>query len=81
MFGFGEHSAVESVGDSAVRDGGNFVDAGCCFGQVLRFLVHNEQIPAGQLYGFDLEQGFVDYGYELFNDRDRLDSDMTEPDD
>jgi hypothetical protein len=25
LFGFGEYSPVEPVGDSAVRDGGNFV--------------------------------------------------------
>ena len=54
-----------------LRSGATFCDAGCCFGQELRFLVY-EGIPSTQLYGFDLESDFVEFGYQLFRDRDRL---------
>ncbi|MCJ1434882.1 hypothetical protein MMC27_004252 [Xylographa pallens] len=55
-----------------LRSGATFVDAGCCFGQVIRFLTFNENIPATQLYAFDLEPAFVDIGYELFRDKEKL---------
>ncbi|CAI7653251.1 unnamed protein product [Penicillium glandicola] len=48
-----------------------FLDAGCCFGQELRFLA-NQGIPGSQLFGCDIEQVFVDLGYRLFLDRERL---------
>jgi SAM-dependent methyltransferase len=44
-----------------------FLDAGCCFGQEIRFLA-NQGIPHSQLYGCDLEQVFIDLGYRLFLD-------------
>jgi hypothetical protein len=55
-----------------LRSGGTFVDAGCCFGQEIRFLIHEEKIPAKQLYSFDLEPAFIDLGYELFRDKEKL---------
>ncbi|KAJ6572226.1 hypothetical protein B0H19DRAFT_1256125 [Mycena capillaripes] len=55
-----------------LRAGGNFLDAGCCFGQELRFLAWKEHIPGAQLYGFDLEPGFIEFGFELFRDKDKL---------
>ena len=55
-----------------LRSGGNFLDAGCCFGQEIRFLAHVDKIPAKQLYGFDLEPGFIDMGHDLFRDKDEL---------
>ena len=56
------------------------MDAGCCFGQEIRFLVHNEGIPSTQLYGFDLEPAFIDMGYELFRDQDKLHAHMLSGD-
>ncbi|CAM1501368.1 Fc.00g105300.m01.CDS01 [Cosmosporella sp. VM-42] len=41
-------------------------------GQELRFLRHNGQTVGEQLYGFDLELGFIKFGYDLFCDRDGL---------
>ncbi|MCJ1381174.1 hypothetical protein MMC17_004283 [Xylographa soralifera] len=55
-----------------LRSDATFVDAGCCFGQELRFLTFNENIPATQLYAFDLEPAFIDMGYELFRDKGKL---------
>lgn len=37
-------------------------------------------MPAKQLYGFDLEPAFIDMGYELFRDRDRLHANMLSGD-
>ncbi|KAL1968260.1 hypothetical protein VTN77DRAFT_2095 [Rasamsonia byssochlamydoides] len=48
-----------------------FLDAGCCFGQEIRFLA-NKGIPHTQLYGCDLEKVFIDLGYRLFRDEGRL---------
>ncbi|KAE8141814.1 hypothetical protein BDV38DRAFT_295638 [Aspergillus pseudotamarii] len=51
----------------------NFLDAGCCFGQEIRHLV-DQGIPGKQLFGCDLEQVFIDLGYELFRDKDHLEA-------
>ena len=48
-----------------------FLDAGCCFGQVLRQLSF-DGVPSKNLRGADLRQEFIDLGYELFQDRDRF---------
>ena len=61
---------------SKLRSGGHFLDAGSCFGQVIRFLAHNEGIPGSQLHAFDLEPAFTDFGFELFRDKDRLSAHM-----
>ncbi|KAE8338051.1 hypothetical protein BDV24DRAFT_153922 [Aspergillus arachidicola] len=50
-----------------------FLDAGCCFGQEIRYLV-DQGIPGKQLFGCDLEQVFIDLGYKLFRDKDRLEA-------
>lgn len=63
-----------------LQAGASFVDAGCCFGQEIRFLVFNEGIPATQLYGFDLEPAFIDLSYDLFLDRDKLHAQMLSGD-
>ena len=54
-----------------LRSGATFLDAGCCFGQEIRYLVR-DGVPSAQLYGFDLEPEFIDLGYRLFRDRDKL---------
>ncbi|MCJ1287312.1 hypothetical protein MMC26_006660 [Xylographa opegraphella] len=59
---------------SRLRSDASFVDAGCCFGQKIRFLVFNAKIPATQLRAFDLEPAFIDMGYELFRDKGNLDA-------
>ncbi|KAL1888978.1 hypothetical protein Sste5346_009246 [Sporothrix stenoceras] len=53
-----------------LRDGGDrLLDAGCCFGYVLRQLAA-DGAPTSSLAGSDLEQPFIDLGYELFRDKD-----------
>jgi SAM-dependent methyltransferase len=56
---------------SRLQSGETLLDLGCCFGQELRQLVH-DGAPAGNLYGCDLRQDFMDIGYELFLDRSTL---------
>lgn len=53
---------------SRIKDGATFLDAGCCFGYVLRQLA-SDGAPAGNLVGSDLRQEYIDLGYELFRDR------------
>jgi len=48
-----------------------YLDLGCCFGQDIRRLV-NDGVPAEKCYGSDLKLDFMDLGYDLFLDRDRL---------
>lgn len=59
-----------------LHQGGKLVDVGCGLGQELRYYVVNERIESTQLCGFDLEQGLIDIGYELFRDRDRFKADL-----
>lgn len=54
-----------------VRQGQRFLDLGCCFGQEIRKLVV-DGAPPDNLYGCDLKEDFLELGYKLFGDRDRL---------
>ncbi|KAM0520714.1 hypothetical protein ACHAPE_003112 [Trichoderma viride] len=54
-----------------VRNGENFMDLGCCFGQEIRQLVH-DGAPSANTYGYDLWGDFLSIVYELFKDKDRL---------
>ncbi|KAK4646999.1 uncharacterized protein QC761_0024760 [Podospora bellae-mahoneyi] len=54
-----------------VRAGETFLDLGCCFGQDIRKLVH-DGAPSDNIIGVDTESRFIDLGYELFGDRERL---------
>lgn len=61
------------------------LDAGCAFGYVLRQLAV-DGAPAANLIGTDLQQGFLDLGYDLFKDRDTFEGkflagDLLNPDD
>lgn len=49
------------------------LDLGCCFAQDIRKLVY-DGAPAENLWGTDLEAGFIDLGYDLFLDKDTLKS-------
>jgi hypothetical protein len=54
-----------------VKNGGSFLDIGCCFAQDIRKLVH-DGAPADSLWGAELVPDFIDLGYELFNDKTSL---------
>ncbi|KAI1446502.1 hypothetical protein F5Y02DRAFT_64234 [Annulohypoxylon stygium] len=49
----------------------NFLDVGCCVGQVLRKLAFDGVDPS-RLFGTDLEPRFIEAGYDLFKDRNKL---------
>lgn len=53
--------------------GGNekLLDFGCCFGHDLRALVA-DGVPAENLCGAELNATFLDLGFELFRDKDRI---------
>jgi SAM-dependent methyltransferase len=48
-----------------------FLDAGCCFGQELRKLAF-DGASVETLYGIDLESDFIDLGFDLFQDRQKM---------
>jgi len=54
-----------------LKRGQTFLDLGTCFGQDIRKLV-SEGAPSENIYGTDLRRPFIDLGYELFNDKDKL---------
>ena len=62
-----------------LQSGATFLDAGCCFGQELRYLVR-DGIPSTQLYAFDLEPEFIELGYELFRDRAKIQANFVSGD-
>jgi hypothetical protein len=47
------------------------LDRACCVGQVIRKFVV-DGVDSHRLLGADLHPEFIDIGYDLFNDRDRL---------
>ncbi|KAI9701456.1 MAG: hypothetical protein M1836_001511 [Candelina mexicana] len=49
------------------------LDLGCCFGQDVRKLVF-DGAPAENVYGTELLGGYIDEGYALFCDKDKLKS-------
>lgn len=48
-----------------------FLDLGTCLGQDLRKLAF-DGAPPSRLYGSDIEQAFIETGYELFRDEQKL---------
>ncbi|KAL8665680.1 MAG: hypothetical protein Q9202_001990 [Teloschistes flavicans] len=50
-----------------------FLDLGCCLAQDLRKLAF-DGAPSENLYGLDIEKGFIEIGYDVFRDRDSLKS-------
>ncbi|KAF2818717.1 hypothetical protein CC86DRAFT_308460 [Ophiobolus disseminans] len=54
-----------------LQDGQKLLDMACCFGQTIRQLVA-DGAPADNIYGCDLQPDFIELGYKLFKDRDKL---------
>jgi len=48
------------------------LDLGCCVGTDLRSFLVDGVAKVGNIKGFELEKAFVDVGYEMFGDIDRL---------
>eukprot|EP01119_Soliformovum_irregulare_P021855 TRINITY_DN7354_c0_g1_i2.p2 TRINITY_DN7354_c0_g1~~TRINITY_DN7354_c0_g1_i2.p2 ORF type:complete len:179 (+),score=35.19 TRINITY_DN7354_c0_g1_i2:323-859(+) len=49
-----------------------FLDVGCCTGTDIRMMISQGLATPENIRGIDLEQGFIDLGFDLFEDRDRL---------
>lgn len=62
-----------------MKDGQQFLDLGCCFGQDVRKLVY-DGVPPENLHGSDLELSLIDCGFDLFQDREKLKSTFTTAD-
>src|SRR5438105_15830914 len=56
-----------------VKDGAKFLDLGCCLGQEIRQLVL-DGAPSANTFGSDLYGRFFAVGYDLFADKDRLET-------
>lgn len=56
-----------------VRNGEVLLDLGCCFGQDLRKVASDAGVSAN-LIGCDIEESFMQLGYELFEDRNSLEA-------
>jgi len=53
--------------------GQKLLDMACCVGQTIRYLV-NGGAPSEQIFGCDLHPEYIEIGYKLFRDRDKLKS-------
>ena len=62
-----------------IQGGAHFLDLGCCLGQEIRKLVH-DGAPSAHTYGADLHGGFFAAGYDLFGDKDHLQTTFIEAD-
>lgn len=56
-----------------------FLDLGCAFGQDIRRLVH-DGVPSANCWGVDLRLSFVELGYDLFLDKQTLQTKFLEAD-
>lgn len=56
-----------------LSQGQRLLDMACCFGQEIRQLVA-DGAPSENIYGCDLREEYVELGYRLFRDRERLQS-------
>ncbi len=63
--------ALENKNTSAEKPDWIFLDLGCCLGQDIRKLIFDGADPS-RVYGADLLPEFIDMGYELFKDEDKL---------
>ncbi|KAF3171409.1 hypothetical protein TWF225_010582 [Orbilia oligospora] len=72
-------SPIFTTALTKLNSGGKYLDLGCCFAQDLRALVH-AGIPSENLYGADLQSGFIDLSYDLFKDGHTLKSTFFEGD-
>lgn len=56
---------------SRTKQGEKLLDLGCCMGQDIRKLVF-DGAPAENVSATELEPEFIDLGFELFRDKERL---------
>lgn len=56
---------------SNLKAGGRFLDVGCCLGQDIRKLIF-DGAPADSVAGAELSAAFIELGYELFKDKEKL---------
>jgi hypothetical protein len=54
-----------------LHKGQKLLDMACCVGQTIRQLA-NDGAPTENIYGCDLQSDFIDLGYHLFRDREKL---------
>ena len=65
------HPLYPQILSRLINDSQTILDAGCCFGQELRKLAF-DGVPTKSIYGMDLEQSFLDLGFELFLDQAQM---------
>lgn len=58
---------------SRLDNGQNLLDMACCFGQTIRQLVAGGA-PAKNILGCDLQPDFIELGFKLFRDHDKLEA-------
>jgi SAM-dependent methyltransferase len=77
-FTIGEGPAYQEV-LTRIKNGGQFLDLGCCMGQDVRKLVH-DGAPSENTYASDLKKNFWDSGYDMFLDKSTLQTTFMEAD-
>ena len=72
-FYFAQHPLYPEVLARLRKSSQKLLDVGCCFGQMMRKLTY-DGAPSASLYGLDVEGAFISLGFDLFKDRDKLES-------
>ncbi|GAB7366189.1 hypothetical protein MBLNU230_g7749t1 [Neophaeotheca triangularis] len=75
----GHHDLYPEVLQRMKTGNETLLDLGCCFGQDIRRLVA-DGVDSANCYGCDLQQPFMELGYDLFRDRNWLKSSFIEAD-
>ncbi|RHZ51899.1 hypothetical protein CDV55_103509 [Aspergillus turcosus] len=55
-----------------LNQGQTFLDLGCCMGQDIRKLIFDGVPPTKKINAADLRQEYIDLGFDLFRDREKL---------
>ncbi|KAH0604879.1 uncharacterized protein H6S33_006547 [Morchella sextelata] len=76
-FSISESSAYDEI-VSRLKSGEKLLDLGCCFGQDIRKLI-SDGAPSGNIYGSDLQAEFIGMGYDLFMDKDKIETKFIAP--
>lgn len=75
----GNHELYPEILSRMKSGNEKYLDLGCCFGQDIRRLV-KDGVASKDCYGSDLRLNFMELGYDLFLDKDSLETKFIESD-
>ena len=70
-FSIGHNPIYAEILDKCRTERATVIDFGCCLGQDVRQLVY-DGVSVDQIRGYDIDPFFIEQGYDLFHDGDRM---------